>query len=145
MNWQRFLLSLALIPANASAQVTLDWQTIDAGGGTSAGGGYTLVSTIAPLDAATSSGGTYSLAGGFGGGIAVQTPGAPVLSTIYTRDKIVLSWPASSVNYQLQENVTLFPAGPWSAVTRTQTTNSGRISITIPFSPGSRFYRLKSE
>ena len=145
MNWQGFLLWLALTPAIASAQVALNWQTLDAGGGTSAGGGYTVVGTMAHLDAGTLNGGTYSLAGGFAGGIAMQPPGPPVLSVIHTRAKIVLSWPVSSVNYQLQENITLSTAGPWSADVRPRTTNSGHISVTIPFSPGNRFYRLKSE
>ena len=118
---------------------------IDAGGGRGAGGAYTLVGTMAHLDAGTLNGGTYSLAGGFSGGIAMQPPGSPALSINHTTAKIILSWPVSSVNYQLQENITLSITGPWSAVAPLRTTKSGRISVTIPFSAGSRFYRLKSE
>jgi len=145
MNWQRFLLWLALTPAIAAAQVALNWQTIDAGGGTRAGGGYTLVGTISHLDARMLNGGNYSLAGGFSGGIAMQPPGPPALSIKQTTSKMILSWPVSSVNYQLQESITLSIAGPWSADVRPRTTNSGRISVVITSSPGSRFYRLKSE
>ena len=145
MKWQRFLLWLALIPGIASAQAALEWQTIDAGGGTSTGGGYTFVGTIAHLEAGMLNGGTYSLAGGFSGGIAMQPPGSPTLSINHTTARIILSWPVSSVNYQVQENTTLTITGPWSAIAQTQTTNTGRIFVTIPSSPGSRFYRLKSQ
>jgi hypothetical protein len=145
MNWQSILLWIALTPAITSAQVALDWQTIDAGGGRGAGGAYTLVGTMGHVDAATLSGGTYSLAGGFSGGIVMQPPGPPALSINQTTSKIILSWPVSSVNYQLQENITLSITGPWSAAARPRTTNSGRIRVTIPLSSGSQFYRLKSE
>ena len=48
-----------------SADYEISWNTIDGGGGRSAGGDYTLVSTIGQLDAGEMSGGDYSLSGGF--------------------------------------------------------------------------------
>jgi hypothetical protein len=143
LNWKAFLLWLALTPGIASAQVALDWQTIDAGGSISRGGAYSLASTIGNPGAGTLNGGTYSLAGGFWGGIAVQTPDAPALSIDQTGANIVLSWPVSGVGFQLQENVTLSITGAWSVVAQSRTTNTGRIFVTIPFSSGSRFYRLE--
>ena len=57
---------------------TIDWFTIDGGGGTSTGGVYSVSGTIGQPDAGTMSAGNYSLVGGFWGIVAaVQTPGAP--------------------------------------------------------------------
>jgi hypothetical protein len=47
----------------------LSWWTVDGGGSTfSTGGSYSLGGTIGQPDAGTSSGGAYTLAGGFWGG-----------------------------------------------------------------------------
>ncbi len=61
-------------PRTASAQTgggyDLTWNSIDGGGATfSTGGGYSLGATIGQADAGASSGGTYSLSGGFWAGI----------------------------------------------------------------------------
>src|SRR6266446_8892605 len=68
---------LAFIPLSRAQQYSIDWYTIDGGGGTSTGGVYSVSGTIGQPDAGTMSGGNYSLAGGFWGLIAaVQTAGA---------------------------------------------------------------------
>jgi hypothetical protein len=66
------LLVLAVICAGGSvvqAQTgdgyDLTWNTIDGGGTTSEGGGYSLVGTIGQPDAGTLVGGKYTLNGGF--------------------------------------------------------------------------------
>src|SRR6185369_9227641 len=51
----------------------LPWSTIDGGGGTSAGGGFTLSGTVGQCDAQTPpimTGGAFVLAGGFWPGLA---------------------------------------------------------------------------
>jgi hypothetical protein len=70
----------------AWGQYSIDWSTIDGGGGTSTGGVYSVTGTLGQPDAgATMSGGNLSLDGGFWSLIgAVQTPGAPLLSIIHT-------------------------------------------------------------
>jgi hypothetical protein len=45
----------------------LSWYTIDGGGESSSGGGYTLDGTLGQPDAGSLSGGSYTLVGGFGG------------------------------------------------------------------------------
>ena len=52
----------------------LSWWTVDGGGGTSSGNGYTLNGTLGQPDAGTvATGGGYTLAGGFWhGGVAVS-------------------------------------------------------------------------
>ncbi len=63
-------LILAGVAANASLQAQspnydLTWWTVDGGGGTSSGGGYSLSDTIGQADAGSSTGGDYALGGGF--------------------------------------------------------------------------------
>ena len=68
------LLIAAVLGASAARAQTgggydLTWSTIDAGGGSSAGGSYQLTGTLGQPDAGTTlSGGSYSLSGGFWSG-----------------------------------------------------------------------------
>jgi len=58
-----------VVSVSALAGYNLDWWTVDGGGATSStGGSYSLDGTMGQPDAGTSSGGTYTLAGGFWGG-----------------------------------------------------------------------------
>jgi hypothetical protein len=62
--------AVAAACGSASAQpFTLDWYTIDSGGGTSSGGVFTLSGTVGQHDAGTSSGGVFTLNGGFWQGV----------------------------------------------------------------------------
>jgi hypothetical protein len=59
----------------ALAQYSMDWSTLDGGGGTSTGGVYAVTGTIGQPDAGTMIGGNYTLAGGLWGVIAaIQMP-----------------------------------------------------------------------
>jgi hypothetical protein len=51
--------------ASASAQLSINWCTIDGGGGTSAGGVYTLSGTIAQPDAGTLGNASLQCNGGY--------------------------------------------------------------------------------
>ncbi|MBC8096259.1 MAG: hypothetical protein H7Y43_10630, partial [Akkermansiaceae bacterium] len=78
-----FLTFGLLIPATAFAQsYSIDWHTIDGGGGTSTGGVYSVSGTIGQHDAGgPMTGGSYSLTGGFWAlPVAVPTTNAPTLS-----------------------------------------------------------------
>ena len=55
--------------ASSGGDYTLDWYTIEGGGGSSTGGGYSLSGTIGQPDAGALSGGNYGLSGGFWGGM----------------------------------------------------------------------------
>ncbi|MDX2131029.1 MAG: hypothetical protein SFY69_03120 [Planctomycetota bacterium] len=58
--------ALALVTGSiASAQPTIDWYTIDGGGGTSSGASFVLSGTIGQPDAGVMSGGSFTLTGGF--------------------------------------------------------------------------------
>jgi hypothetical protein len=138
-------LLLTMLVFRVSAQnYSIDWFTIDGGGGTSSGGGYTLSGTIGQPDAsAPMSGGSYSLTGGFWSVLAaVPTPGAPVLTIFLTStNTAVVSWPSPSTGYVLQQSAGL--ASPdW--ITPPESANDDGTNRFIIVTPplGNRFYRL---
>lgn len=51
--------------ASSGGSYTLDWSTIDGGGGASASGGLAISGTLGQPDAGTAGGGPYMLSGGF--------------------------------------------------------------------------------
>jgi hypothetical protein len=63
---KKIIVSLVLIMSlSAGADYKIDWHTIDGGGGTSSGGTYVVMGTVAQPDAAYSAGGQYEVSGGF--------------------------------------------------------------------------------
>lgn len=75
-----FTLAASVLATAALAQsYTIDWHTIDGGGGTSTSGGYSLSGTIGQPDAGQMSGGGYSLAGGFWSLADEATTSAPIV------------------------------------------------------------------
>lgn len=67
-NQRRFALSIlaaAMCAPAAHAQLQINWSTIDGGGGTSAGGSFTLSGTMGQPDAGVLSGGSFAVSGGF--------------------------------------------------------------------------------
>src|SRR5213083_2827087 len=91
------LLLFAVTSTTALAQsYSIDWFTIDGGGGTSTGGVYSVSGTIGQPDAgAAITGGNYSLTGGFWSLYAVQTPGGPslMITLNHQLSTINVSWP----------------------------------------------------
>src|SRR5262245_53701599 len=80
------LAAVGFIAAVGAQSFSIDWYTVDGGGGTSSGGNYSVTGTIGQPDAgATMSGGNYTVAGGFWSyAAAIQTPGAPFLTVLQT-------------------------------------------------------------
>ncbi len=75
-----FVVAVALMAfcSTAKAQFSIDWYTIDGGGGTSAGGTFELSGTIGQPDAGPEmTGGTFSLTGGFWAGAGVPSNPCP--------------------------------------------------------------------
>src|SRR5947208_804371 len=105
MNYTKFVTALGLgfSIGTATAQTySIDWFTIDGGGGTSSGGTYLVSGIIGQPDAGKMGGGNYTLDGGFWGIVAaVQTPGAPLLRIARSPQlsTITLSWPAASSGF----------------------------------------------
>ena len=142
-----WLLSFFILPSafclRAWGQYSIDWSTLDGGGGTSTGSVYTVTGTIGQPDAGTMSGGNFTLAGGFWGIIAaVQTPGAPYLwVTLTPTNTVAVWWALSETSWQLQATTNLATAGSiWTG--RAYVTN-GANCVYIESPPaGNRFYRL---
>src|SRR5712672_2620984 len=85
---------------------SIDWFTVDGGGGTSSNGQYVVSGTIGQPEAGHMAGGSFSLDGGFWGLVAaVQTPGGPQLRVVLTAtNTVVVAWPNPSTGFTLQEN-----------------------------------------
>ncbi len=128
---------------NSRAQsFSIDWFTIDGGGGTSTGGVFTVTGTIGQPDAGgPSTGGNYSLTGGFWSLFAVQTPGAPPLSVARQGGNVRVFWQMPATGFVLDHSLTV--TGTWSQVSFPYTTNATEISITLPAPTGNKFYRLR--
>jgi hypothetical protein len=131
--------------STAQAQYSIDWSTIDGGGGTSTGGVYTVSGTIGQSDAGAMSGGDYSLNGGFWSLIAtIQTPGAPYLWARKTSTNTVcVWWPLPADGWVLEwTNRVVNVSAPWPQVSPPYQTNTTQAWIIEPAPSGSRFYRL---
>ena len=139
------LVSLALTwPNPGSAQsggpFDLSWFTIDGGGGTSTGGGYSLSGTMGQPEAGTTMGaGSFSLTGGFWS--AVQTPGAPLLTITLAGNRAVVSWPSPSTGFLLQQSANLNTAN-WVPPAESVADNGTNRFINVNPPTGNRFYRL---
>jgi hypothetical protein len=140
------VLFAAFTGVRASGQTySIDWFTIDGGGGTSTGGVYSVSGTIGQPDAGHMAGGNFTLDGGFWGIIAaVQSPGAPLLRVVRTStNTVVVAWPAPSTGFSLQENSDLKTTA-WSGITNTVNVIGSENQIIVAPPLGNRFYRLKN-
>ncbi|MGD0411984.1 MAG: hypothetical protein ABSC18_09785 [Verrucomicrobiota bacterium] len=132
------LVGLLLATAGLAQQYSIGWYKISGGGGTSANGPYAVTGAIGQPDAGPAmSGGNYSVTGGFWSLIAVQTPGAPLLSITAAGNEVIVSWPAPSTGYLLQTNSGLNPAA-WGGCGGTVNNNSAAMSPPR----GNVFFRL---
>lgn len=129
---------LVALPFSAAAQYAIDWYTIDGGGGTSSGGGYTLSGTIGQSDAGTLVGGNYVLQGGFWGGVfAVQQVGSPTLVIQRAGANVIISWNPNTPGFILQETTNLADPSSWANVS-----GAGN-GMSVPATLATKFYRLR--
>jgi hypothetical protein len=138
------LLFALLAPALVRAQsYSIDWFSIDGGGGSSTGGVYSVSGTIGQPDAGRMSGGVYTLDGGFWGILAaVATSGAPLLTiTLTSPNTVKVSWPSPSTGYSLQQNINLATTN-WVTPVESVTDNGTTKFILVTPPAGNRFYRL---
>ena len=122
-----------IFPTQTQAQsYSIDWFTIDGGGGTSTNGQYSL------------SGGNFSVDGGFWAFAAVvQTPGAPLLTTTVTGpNTVVVSWPAPSTGFVLQTNSNLATTN-WGNFSGTIFDIGANRNVTNKPLTGNLYFRLK--
>jgi hypothetical protein len=140
------LLLMPALVANAQ-NYSIDWFTINGGGGTSSAGAYAISGTLGQPDAGNLSGGNYRLEGGFWSIVAaLQTPDAPRLSIGATGGVVILSWPQPAAGWTLYTTPTV-PSDPvpWTLVSPPYQTNATHWLIQVPAPPGNRFYRLQKQ
>lgn len=118
---------------------SIDWHTIDGGGGTSTGGVYSVSGTIGQPDAGGPlTNGQFTVTGGFWAlPQAVQVVGAPTLTIApATLGNATISWAPNTPGFVLQETWSLSPAN-WT------NSASGAVNpITVPATAPTKFYRL---
>ena len=130
-------LSLCLLTGTAAAQYSIDWWTVDGGGGISTGGVFKVSGTIGQPDAGPMSGGSFTLTGGLWAAAAVQTLGAPTLIiTPAGPGQATLTWNPDTSGFHLQVTDTLKPPA-W-----TNAPSGTTHPITVPTTGPMRFYRL---
>src|SRR5689334_9102237 len=95
------LIASLYLPMRCRAQnYSIEWFTVDGGGGTSTGDNYTLSGTMGQPDAGTLSGGSYTLEGGFWPGLVVpSTTGGPTLFIQLSGANVIISWSPSSPGF----------------------------------------------
>ena len=132
-------LGLSLLTHVARAQsFSIDWFTVDGGGGGSSGGTFSVSGTIGQPDAGPAmSGGNFSVTGGFWSLLsAVQTPGAPTLTILPgTPGSVTVSWSPNTAGFILQETPSL-SSSHW-----TNSPTGATNPVTVPAN-GTKFFRL---
>jgi hypothetical protein len=132
--------TFALTVGAVAQNYSIDWYTIDGGGGTSTGGVFAVTGTIGQSDAGgPMTGGQLSVTGGFWVlPQAVQTPGAPTLTIAPASPGLAtVSWtPVTGTNWVLQERLSL-TSGVW-----TNAPSGWTNPIVVPATFPTKLYRL---
>ena len=139
----KMLLSAAVLFLAIAAHAqpySIDWFTIDGGGGTSTGGVFTLSGTIGQPDAGgplTNS--QYSFTGGFWAlPIGVPTPGSPTLLILRGAPGFAtISWNPTTPGFVLQMSDNLTTPN-WS-----DAPSGAADPATVPATLPTKFYRLR--
>lgn len=132
--------------AQSAGPFEINWFTIGGGGGTSTGGVYAVSGTIGQPGAGTMAGGTYSLTSGFWSLFAaVPTPGAPLLTITRTGpNAAIVSWPAPSPGWVLQQTTALGSLAIWTDLTSSPVVAAaGQNTVTFTGVTGARWFRLQ--
>lgn len=144
------LLALVLGASVTRAQsYSITSGKITGGGGVSSGTGpagtFAMTGTIAQPEAhPASTGGTYSLSGGFFSQyIAVQRLGAPRLIIRPNGANVELVWASNVPGWVLQTNTADLNSASWADVAGAPSLSEPEQYHTFPMGPGRVFYRLR--
>ena len=133
-------LGIVLTTIGAHAQYSVDWFTLDGGGGTSTSGVYSVSGTLGQPDAGGPlTGGAFAVTGGFWAlPIGVPTPGRPTLHIVPAALGFArISWSPATPGFVLQMSDKL-TAPSWSDAP-SGAANPATVPATLP----SKFYRLR--
>ncbi len=67
----------------------------------------------------------------------------PTLDIVGSNAAVIVSWPVTGLNFQLQETTDVSLSNSWSPVAQPAVTNAGQISVTVPTTVERKFFRLK--
>jgi hypothetical protein len=138
-----FAFSSLAVATTCAQPFTVDWFTVDGGGGTSAGGIYSVSGTIGQPDAGAMSGGGFALTSGLWSLYDTAQPPPPLRLTIRRAGaNAVLSWPVAVTGFTL-EYTTQVGSGLWTTETTSVVDTATEHTVTVPANAGRRFYRLK--
>ena len=134
------IVSASLFAATVlAADYSIDWHTIDGGGGTSTGGVYSVSGTVGQPDAGgPMTNGQYSVTGGFWAlPTAIQVIGAPTLTIASAAPgQATISWTPATPGFVLQESLSLSPV-VWS-----NSPSGGTNPVIVPAEVPTKYYRL---
>lgn len=133
------LLLLFAAVANAAAQYSMDWHTMDAGGGSGAAGTFAMHSTLGQPDAFSGAAGNVAFVGGYW---SLLDEPVPLLRIFRVGPDVVLAWPNPSPGYELQASPNLI-TGSWSAVQIPAQKVGSEFQVTWGPPVGSHFFRLR--
>lgn len=126
-----------------SQTFTIDWFTVDGGGGASAGGGLALAGTMGQPDAGAMNGGGFSLTGGFWSLHETgQSPPPLRLAIRRLGTSAVLSWPVSVTGFTL-EYTTQLGSGIWTTESVPLVDTLTEHTVSVPALSERRFHRLR--
>jgi hypothetical protein len=128
----------------AQAQFSLDWWTIDGGGGQSSGGSFTVTGTIGQPDAGRMSGGTFTVEGGFWAIVAVEAPQGPTMGIERQVGSVKVYWPLSANGWVLEKTTTLSGNPiPWQTLNPPYASDAQHYYLLVSPPTGTTFYRLR--
>ena len=133
------LAGLVFVSTVHAQQFSIDWSTIDGGGGTSTGGVYSVRGTIGQPDVGVPmTNGQYSVTGGFWAlPTAIQVVGAPTLTIVpVPQAHATISWSPKTPGFVLQERLSLSPTN-W-----VNSASGSTNPIVVPATLPTKFYRL---
>jgi hypothetical protein len=129
----------------AHGQYSIDWSTVDGGGGASTGGVFSVSGTVGQPDAGALSGGQFTLLGGFWSLVAVAPPPGPWLTIALNPllSSVTVSWPASATGWRLQITTDLGTVPVhWTEIPPPYTVAGTNCCVVQPLPSGNKFYRL---
>lgn len=144
-------LALPAMAGLADEALSIDWYTVDGGGGTTSAGEFTLSGTIGQPDAGTLTFPTadFNLFGGYWGQFGEVAPVGPddrpaMNINLTDANTLVLAWPAAYVGYSVQSRHA--DAQDWTDVTTPPPKLvGGEYQVTLTLSPtdAPTFFRLR--
>lgn len=131
------VVSFAVFCSAALAQYSVDWCTVDGGGGSSSGGPYSVTGTVGQPDAGDMANAPYAVAGGFWSVLGVR----PWQRIWVEGSDVIVAWPVTAGACQLQATGSL--SGPnWSDVTASPSVVDGEYRVTLPLTDFQQYFRL---